>query len=73
MSEITEQGDTKGVIRFHDFLLKFVQILTCHCFFSAGPSSGPDNAGVRTLKLAFTCERKREAEVGVEGEGEVRE
>ena len=65
MGGITEQGDTEGTVRFHDFLFKSVQIL--------GPTSGSDSAGVRELKLTLTCERKREVGVGVERKGGVRE
>ena len=68
MGGITKQGDTKGAVCFHDSLFKSVQILSCYCFFLAGPTSGPDSAGARALKLTLTCERKREAGVGVEGE-----
>ena len=67
MGGITEQGDTEGAVSFHDFPFKSVQTLTCYRFFSAGPTSGPDSAGARALKLTLTCERKREAGVGVEG------
>ena len=73
MGGIAEQGDTEGAVRFHDFLFKSVQILTCYGFFSASPSSGPDNVGAHALKSTLTCERKREAGVGVEEEGKVRE
>ena len=70
MDGIKEQGDTEVSIRFHDFLFKPVQILICYCFFLAGPTSGSDSAGARALKYTSTCEKKREARVGMEGEGE---
>ena len=73
MGRITEQGDTEGAVCFYDFCFKSVQILTCYGFFSAGPTSGPDNVGTHALKLTLTCERKREVGVGAEGEGKVRE
>ena len=69
MGWISGKGDKKRPVCFHDFLFKSVQILTCYCFFSAGPTSGPDSVGARALKLTLTCERKREAGVGVRGEG----
>ena len=69
MSGITEQGDAEGEVCFHDFLFDSVQILTCYCFFSAGPTSGPDSAGVRALKLTLTHERRREAGEGWKGKG----
>ena len=62
MSGITEQDDTKGTVRFHDFLFKSVQvlILTCYCFFSAGPTATPDGVGAHTLKLTLIYKRRRE-------------
>ena len=50
-----------------------ILILTCYCFFSAGPTAGPDGAGASALKLALIYERRREAKGGMEGEGEVGE
>ena len=66
MSGITEQDDIEGAVRFHDFLFKSAQILilTCYCFFSAGPTAGPDGAGAGALKLTLIYERRREAEGG---------
>ena len=58
---------------FRDFLFKSAQVLTCYCFFSAGPTFGPDSVDARALKLGLTCEREKEAGVGMEGGGEVRE
>ena len=69
MGGTTEQGDAEGAVRFHDFLFNSVQILTCYCFFSAGPTSGPDSAGARALKLALTRERRREVGGGWKGKG----
>ena len=60
-------------MRFHDFLFKSVQILTltCYCFFSAGPTTGPDGAGARALKLILIYIRGGEKQRGeMEGEGE---
>ena len=67
MGGVTEQGDTQRAVCFHDFLFKSVQILTCYGFFSASPSSGPDNVGAHALKSTLTCERRREAEGGGNG------
>ena len=66
MGRIAEQGDTEGAVRFHDFLFKSGQILilTCYCFFSAGPTTGPHGASASTLKLTLIYERRREAEGG---------
>ena len=77
MGGVVGQGDTKGAVRFHNFLFGSVQVLTCYCFFSAGPTAGPDGAGASALKLTLIYERKREAEGGDErgrgrGRGRVR-
>ena len=56
------------------FLFKYVQFLTCYCFFSAGPTAGPDGAGASALKLTLIYEgEEKQGGVVVEGEGEVGE
>ena len=72
MAGISGKGDNGRPVHFHNFLFDSFQILTYYCFFSTGPTSGPDSASAGELKLTLTCERKREAGVGLEWKGKVK-